>query len=1085
VDDFVVGALVRWPNGPGQPYGIVQEIDGRRITVLFEGAEGPQIFRAESAGIERVRFTGLVRRVSTNDIGPVQAIAAMSPPRWQVYLDNQLVTVPEADLRPHIMSDPLSKVRDGRLGSARQFGLAITAHRYAIEHLAGDLVALGEARVDIKPHQVSVVHRVITDYPHRYLLCDEVGLGKTIEAGMVMKELRARGGAGRSIIIAPPNLLRQWQFELKTKFNEVFSVINSDTVKYLRNTQRHDGNPFVEYDSVLVSDRWITGKDSKTGKTWAQLAAACDWDLVIVDEAHHARVQRVGRERRENLLYKAVRSLVAPESFSQRAALLLTATPMQLNSTELYALVELLDPALFPTEEHFDRHRNEVPGLSRLVHDLTEHGFPIPAEQDDSVIERVSTWLDLDPAEAAARLSGGPDAIAALCDDLTGRHLLSQVLIRNRKKVIGGFMPRHATRWEVTLSESERRALDAVEAYVRSGYERASDMKDRSTGFVMTIFQKMTASSIRAIRTSLDGRRIRLEAAADNPRVAKATKKLLPDFDALVDDDDYVTAVLAEVGEASRAEADELGELVALLDAVTTDSKADTFIEQLRALEGLDPHAKVLLFTEFRETQDYLRQRCEVLGWDVQVFHGQMKAEAKDSAVEAFRNARGPSILLSTEAGGEGRNFQFCHILVNYDLPWNPMRVEQRIGRVDRIGQQHTVQVFNFWIKDTVEERVLDMLEHRIQVFEETVGGLDPILGDAENDITRIMKLAGEKRDIELAKYEQQLERRLANARRAEERLRDFIMETRSYSKEIVSLVEGAQPTIDESAQELFTKQLLADVRTYLQSKPDGSYEISFNEPFSSDYPQHTREGLRKRTVTFRSGLHRDSEHVEYFGFGHPVVRDLMLRSMSEQFAGSASSFRVPPSENPAGPGWLIAHQVHVPGLDELNELSAWFVPDGGEPDAVTAIALMDRAARFIKDERAPVSDLALEQLVTAYEASQVQAFAVSERLETEARAAASRRIDSERRKIIGFFDYRDQAARGRLADSEATLARFEASADDGEQRIIPIWQARVERDRDLIARLVSEREARLADLEQRAVGRGDVRCVALARIEA
>ncbi len=154
-----------------------------------------------------------------------------------------------------------------------------------------------------------------------------------------------------------------------------------------------------------------------------------------------------------------------------------------------------------------------------------------------------------------------------------------------------------------------------------------------------------------------------------------------------LEQDEFVSALLDEVAVADAEEAAELERLVAMLDAVPTDSKADTLVAQLQELEQHDPAAKVLLFTEFRETQEYLRQRIEAIGWDVRLFHGQMKPAAKDAAVEEFRTSARPSILLSTEAGGEGRNFQFCHLLVNYDLPWNPMRVEQRIGRVDRIGQ--------------------------------------------------------------------------------------------------------------------------------------------------------------------------------------------------------------------------------------------------------------------------------------------------------------------------------------------------------------------------------------------------------------
>ena len=682
------------------------------------------------------------------------------PPRWQVILDGRLMTVAEADLRPHVLDDPHSRLAEGRLGTARQFALAVTARRYEIEQLTNDLVSLSESRVDIKPHQVSVVHRVITNYPHRFLLCDEVGLGKTIEAGMILKELRARGSAERALIVVPPNLVRQWQFELKSKFNESFSVINNDTVKYLRNTQAVTENPFLVYDSVIVSSAWVSNP------AWAKLAAEVAWDMVIVDEAHHARVRRSGKRREETRLYRAVRDLASPDAFSKRAALFLTATPMQLDSGELYSLIELLDPALFPTEEHFNQHRAELPGLSRLVHELSEHGFPTPDDDSGDVIARVASWLEIDDVEAAKRLYGGEGSISALCDDLSARHLLSEILIRNRKKIVGGFMPRHAHRWQVELTQQERTALNAVEAYVREGYARAERTNDSAVGFVMVIFQKLMASSIRALRTSLDRRRARLEKGAGSPALSKVTKATIADIDARLEDDEFIGALLDEVAAADAQEAGDLRRLVELLDDVTTDSKADTLVVQLQELERLDTGAKVLLFTEFRETQEYLRGRLEAIGWDVELFHGQLKPAAKDSAVEAFKASTRPSILISTEAGGEGRNFQFCHLLVNYDLPWNPMRVEQRIGRVDRIGQAHTVQVFNFWVKGTVEERVLDVLERRINIFEETVGGLDPILGDAERDLTKIFQLEGDERDRALQRFEEQIEKKIAQARR-------------------------------------------------------------------------------------------------------------------------------------------------------------------------------------------------------------------------------------------------------------------------------------------------------------------------------
>ncbi|SOD73491.1 SNF2 domain-containing protein [Jatrophihabitans sp. GAS493] len=717
---LIPGALACWPSAPGSPIGVVVEVATQQVRVMFDGVEEPQAFSVHAQVIERVLLTGMVRRASTGAIGMVQGMTTVSPPRWQVLIDNRLVTVAEADLRPHVLEDPRSRMLAGRFGTARQFYLAVTARRYENEQATNDLVSLGESRVDLKPHQVSVVHRVVTSYPHRYLLCDEVGLGKTIEAGMVLKELRARGTAVRCLVVSPPNLIRQWQFELKSKFNETFSIINSQTVKYLRETQRYEGNPFDAYESVIVSSAWITGPE------WAKLATQSDWDMVVVDEAHHARARITGNRREETLLYRVVRDLVSPAAFSKRAALFLTATPMQLDSRELYSLVELLDPALFPTVEHFERHRSEVPGLNRLVHDLSEHGFPIPDVESRSVIDRVAGWLNLEEAEAEARLSDGRTSVEELCAELSALHLLSEVLIRNRKKLVGGFMPRHAHRSQVDLTKDERRALDAVEEYVHDGYARADRTNDQAVGFVMVIFQKMMASSISALRMSLDKRRIRLEQRALEPTLGKRAARLVADIEEGMERDDFVSALLGEGAVADVEEANELTRLVALLDKVPVDSKAETLLTQLRVLAEQEPNPKVLLFTEFRETQEHLRRRLEELGWEVCMFHGQLKPEQKDAEVDRFRAAAGPSILLSTEAGGEGRNFQFCHLLVNYDLPWNPMRVEQRIGRIDRIGQVDTVQVFNFWVKGTVEERVLNVLERRINIFEETVGVAGP-----------------------------------------------------------------------------------------------------------------------------------------------------------------------------------------------------------------------------------------------------------------------------------------------------------------------------------------------------------------------
>src|SRR6266536_260347 len=478
---------------------------------------------------------------------------------------------------------------------------------------------------------------------------------------------------------------------------------------------------------------------------------------------------------------------------------------MQLEAHELYSLVELVDPALFPTEDHFERNRADAPGLNRLVEQLREHGFPLPSRDPDETVAQVATWLAVDDELALKRLRSGSDEIDALCAELASHHLLSEILIRNRKAVVGGFMPRRATRWEVELRDDERRALAAVEDYVLHGFNLAEATRDNAIGFVMVIFQKLMASSIRALRMWLAGRQERL--------LKKAVEAGVPiaELELRVDDDNPTSDVVGAAGSAYATEAADLARLVELLDAVEVDSKADALLRNLDVIFELDLNEKVLIFTEFRETQSYLAQRSSERGWHVNVFHGQQKPLAKDRSVERFRDESGPQVLICTEAGGEGRNFQFCHLHVNYDLPWNPMRVEQRIGRVDRIGQSEIVQIFNLWVKGTIEERVLNVLERRINVFEDTVGGLDPILGATEKDLRKILRLAETDRNRELSRLEDQLEMQVKNARTAEEKLRDFIMDTKSFPREIAEKIAGRQSPVTADEQERFITALLAD----------------------------------------------------------------------------------------------------------------------------------------------------------------------------------------------------------------------------------------------------------------------------------
>ena len=1055
--DIAVGALVQWTGA--ETYGVVTGRDDLMVYVRWDDAGPPPQFSIGGPPLSRVDLKGQqVELMSTGESAAVLHAVPSQTPAWRCLVASdggRTVNVPEADLRPSAITDPIGRFEAGLIGPMRRYRLQEVTRWYRLMHLYDELVSLGHVGVDIKPHQVAVVHKVISNYPHRFLLCDEVGLGKTIEAGMVLKELRARGGAKRVLAIVPPSIVRQWHFEMKSKFNETFSVLNTATVRHLEN-QGHSGNPFTSEDSVLCSSGWIAGPK------WAKLCAEVDWDLVIVDEAHHARSHRSGDTTR---LYRLVRDLAAPSHFARRALLFLTATPMQLDTHELYALVELLDPALFPSEEHFERHRKEAPGLSRLAELLSQHGLPVPHEGPDVTVGKVSRWLELDKDTARQRLSAGAEEREALVAELADRHLLSEVMIRNRKAVlVDGFMPRAASRWSVELTDEERTALEAVEEYVEYGFRCAEGALNSTLGFVMVTFQKLMASSIVAIRESLSRRRERIQTAS--PRPAATTGELAERLDY----DDEASEVIGEAGgeslDESRVELALLDRAIMSLDRVRVDSKARVLIGELSKLFDDDLSMKVLLFTQFRETQRFLAERLSAKGWGVNVFHGQMSPQEKDGAVERFKNDAGQQVLISTEAGGEGRNFQFCHILVNYDLPWNPMRVEQRIGRVDRIGQEHAVSIFNLWVKDTIEERVLDVLEKRIKVFEETVGGLDPILGDTESDITKILRIAGEKQKEAFDEFGRQVEDRVRLARTAESQLGDFIMDTKSYRRELAERIAGQQSPIGNDDLDRFIGQLLADVRTYIRRSGD-VYELTFHGEILDSQRIHFAGGPKRKAV-FRPDLRPDTEDVEFMAFGHPIVDAIVARVLGEDYEGVTGTRRIPAGDDLAPcAGWLFTYQFTIPGVRSTEHLEPVFVSDDGVVDHEIGHNLVRRAYRFDSGEGDIDSSEIPDNLEAIAPIAGRFANARRDEIQRQAEDQAAGRVETEVSRLTKWFDYRERAAKDRVEATRSILNRIRESGDESQRQILPVWEANLRRDREVLNNLAPERSRRIAEAER------------------
>jgi ATP-dependent helicase HepA len=1060
----VKSTLVRWIHHHDGPIGFITEVmaNGRQVRVRFDSGE-EHTFVWPTDALTRMTFDR-GDSVQTQPGGEVGVVTGLTESSGVIVYDVSLPTgsrkILEVGLRPAVITDPVELLRRGELDSARSTNLRLTATRLAFAHQFDELSSLSNSRVEIKPHQVAVVHRAATTYPHRFLLADEVGLGKTIEAGLIIKELKARGVANRVLILAPSGIVSQWQAEMRSKFNMIFSLYRRDSIAYLEANNPGE-NVWALNDNVLASTTYASWDENRCREI-----ALAGWDLVVIDEAHHARRTWEGEARyRETKLYGLASMLANPEVGKSVGYLLLTATPMQLHRFELYSLVELLDPTLFPNFQEFDDHCDSLGGLSTAVQSLRRWDR-LKEPRRASTAAQIAEWLDRPEGEVETLLAT-PDGRENLGGELARQHRLSEVMIRNRKAIVGGFMPRVAAMWPVRMTDQEREAYEATTSYVQSGYARSQTTQNNALGFVMAIFQKLNSSSSYALRQSLLRRIEKLEAGIlprrDEVDVEEDEIEEKPVEDALGD------WLAAREQEDLTREVRELTRIVQLLDAIAIDTKAQVLKERLTEIAAQDRDAKVIIFTQFRDTQEYIKRQIKK-PWQVELFHGQLSPADKDEAVRRFREGKGPQLLISTEAGGEGRNFQFCHIMINYDLPWNPMKIEQRIGRIDRVGQRNPVKVFNFSILGTIEERVLDVLSRRIRVFEETIGGLDPVLGDVETDLTKVFLLAEKEARKELARLDRELEARVREAKDAEKRLADLIMDTKSYRQDEVAELLQRKGGLDTRVMQSFVLAALTELGVEIVDDPDlpGVFRLRFQGRFVDDFPQLVREGKIRR-VTFEPSVALDYETIEFLAFGHELVDALVERVRSAQYRGRACHRIIRTDSHPPVCGWFFTYILEFEGVVPAKEMLPVFVDVRGAPDDEVASWLIDRSGRLKREDRdwaaLPPRDEIFESAVAIAEQRAIERVLARQ---AELSVANQERLDRERAKLIKFYEYRERAAGEKLESVRRTFERLSASEEPEVQRIVPVWAKNLENAERVLQEVGTDRERRLAQLHGR-----------------
>jgi superfamily II DNA or RNA helicase len=715
------------------------------------------------------------------------------------------IWIPERATVERVPAETLSLVQTTRSTSLDRIAYAVTAARIADALTQDVLLAPLEAGVIPLPHQLHALMRAVTGDRVRYLLADEVGLGKTIEAGLIFRELKLRGLVKRVLVVAPKGLVAQWVQEMQTHFGEEFQLLSPNEFSSLRNLTGAE-NVWRQFDQVVCPADSIKPSERRRGWNREKLESYnqerlgdlidAGWDLIICDEAH-----RLGGSTDQVARYRLGKALAEAAPY----LLLLSATPHQGKTAGFQRLMALLDRDEFISSASI-RQEKVVP-------------FVIRTEKRRAINDK-----------------GDPL-----------------------------FMPRltklKPVRWE-EKHRLQQHLYESVTEYVRLGYNQAIRQNRQYLGFLMILMQRLVTSSTQAIATAMERRLEALQSTSVSPTDEEPPDSSRDEQDSQEQLDELLATRLAGL-QNEKEEVKLLLDLARRCQAQGPDARAETLLDLLyeNQREENNPELKYLIFTEFVPTQEMLRDFLLQHGFSVSCLNGSMDLEERRAVQQQF--AENSRILVSTDAGGEGLNLQFAHIVINYDLPWNPMKIEQRIGRVDRIGQKLPVKAFNLIFENSVELRVQEVLEEKLATILDEFGvdKTQDVLDSAESGV--VFERVYAQAILNPADIEQSIDRLIAEVReRAEQESAG-----RSYYGETV-----LDPTL---AQQLSSHPLPFWVErmatAYVRSEGGKVQRDLFG--YTLDWP----DGSRMERVSFQS---RDAQAK---GLRHVSLEDPRIRQLVQQ----------------------------------------------------------------------------------------------------------------------------------------------------------------------------------------------------------
>jgi len=773
----------------------------------------------------------------------------------------------------------------------------IEATRFKYASLFDPLLAMNVSKIDPLPFQIEAVYGYVLRQPHiRFLIADDPGAGKTIMAGLILKELKLRRLAERVLIVVPGHLKDQWRRELKEKFDEKFVVLDRNTFN-----AHYGENPWGKNDQVITSIDF-----AKQNEILASLSSV-SWDLVIVDEAHKMSAYRYGDRISRTRRYRLGEVL----SRTSNHLVFLTATPHKGDPENFRLFLDLLVPGFFASHEMVEeslKNKDNPLFIRRLKEDLKN-------------------------------FEGEP------------------IFTRRFPKTI-----------KFHLSEEERELYKEVSRYVIEQYNRAlqSDKK-RNIAFALMILQRRMASSTFALLRSLERRRDRLEKILKGEGKRKEIFVNYEEIDDLEEserwkkEEEWESVTVARDPEELKREIETLNKLIERARAVI-DSEKEVKLRELkvaieegfRKISEMNGKRKILIFTESKDTLEYLVKKIEAWNYKVNYIHGGMDIDERIRAEKIFRDET--DVMVATEAAGEGINLQFCHIMINYDIPWNPNRLEQRMGRIHRYGQKKDVYIFNLVAEDTKEGKVLAKLFDKLEEIKDKLGSdrVFDVIGDIFEDknlyqlildaVTRAKSMDEilEELDIEpneeyITKIKEALGETLATRYIDYTRIKEMAERAREYR------------LIPEYVEEFFKRAFSKTGGKFREIK-EGFIAIDFIpyeiRKIGESIEFKNRYGIMMRKyprATFDKDVALDNPDAEFIAFGHPLF-EALLKWVVEKFEEEVRKGAVlrDPSGKLDGYIWFYIGEVKDGKGEIAGRKILAIYDDGNSPEEINPAILWD-----------------------------------------------------------------------------------------------------------------------------------------------